>query len=326
MPRVSICIPAHNAAAYLPQAIDSALAQDFTDFELIVLDNASTDDTRAVCERYDDPRFRYEFEAEPGQSIAWNRCVDLAGGHYVILLHADDEIDCGFLTRAVAVLDTDPDVGLVHCAVQHIDEEGNALQLQRLFGSDLVDRNDAILRRLLLEGCVINPAGVLVRREAYDAAGMFTDRVVWGVDWHMWIRIAMEGAVAYLGEPLARYREHGASGTSGVMSSARNGADERWVIDDIFRIAKQRRPDLLPLHRRARRGVAERTWWWAELMCQQGEMRAARKGLRRATAMRPSLIAKPRTWALFAGTYLGYGWFERARERKRTNQSPDRIP
>ena len=317
MPTVSICIPAHNAARYLPQAIDSALGQDFEDFELVVLDNASTDGTRELCERYRDPRFRYEYEGTPGQSIAWNRCIDLATGKYVILLHGDDELRPQFLTRTVEVLDANADIGLVNCAVEHIDEDGAPLEVQQLFDASVLDRDDQVLRRLLLEGCVINPAGVIVRREVYDSVGRFTDQVVWGVDWHMWIRVAMGSPVAYVTEPLARYRQHTASGTSGVMTSARNGPDERWVMDDVFRIAQERRPDLLRLRGAARRGVADRTWWMAERMCQEGEMRAARKGLRNAVMLRPTLMAKARSWALLAATVFGYGWFERVRTRKR---------
>jgi glycosyltransferase involved in cell wall biosynthesis len=316
LPTVSICVPAHNAARYLSAAIDSALAQQYGDFELVVLDNASTDETRAVCERYKDPRFRYEFEPQAGQSIAWNRCLELAQGKYVILLHADDELRPEYLTRAVEVLDANDHIALLHCAAEHIDENGAPLRVQRLFDADLVDRDGVILRTLLLEGCVINPAGVLVRREAYEAVGEFTDKVVWGVDWHMWIRIAMGWPVAYLAEPLARYRQHGASGTSGVMTSARNGSDERWVIDDVFRIAKARRPDLLDLRRGARSGVAERTWWMAEWMCQLGEMRAARTGLRRAISLRPALATAPRTWVLWAATHVGYERFSGGRRLK----------
>ena len=292
----------------------------------MVLDNASTDDTREVCDGYEDPRLRYEYESTPGQSIAWNRCVELASGKYVILLHADDELEPRFLTRAVEILRSNDDVGLVHCAVRHIDENGAPLdkELQHLFDSDVVDRDDAVLRRLLLGGCVINPAGVLVRREAFESAGPFTDRVVWGVDWHMWSRIAMTWPVGYVHEPLARYRHHTTSGTSGVLTSARNGRDELWALDDLFRIAEERRPDLLELRREARHGVANRTWWLAERMCQEGEMRAARKGLRNAIRFWPALAAKGRTWALLAATFLGYDWFERVRQRKR-GQSPRRA-
>jgi hypothetical protein len=101
------------------------------------------------------------------------------------------------------------------------------------------------------------------------------------------------------------------------MTSARNGRDERWVIDDVFRIARNQRPDLLGLQRQAVQGVADRTWWMAERMCQEGDMRAARTGLRNAIRFRPGLMTTGRTWALLAATYLGYDWFERVQERKR---------
>jgi hypothetical protein len=126
----------------------------------------------------------------------------------------------------------------------------------------------------------------------------------------------MGSPVAYISEPLARYRQHTASGTSGVLTSARNGSDEMWVIDDVFRIAAARRPDLLALRPEAENGVADRTWWLAEHMCQEGEMRAARAGLRKAVSIRPGLMTKPRSWALLLATYLGYDWFERIRDRR----------
>src|SRR5262249_16825323 len=237
----------------------------------------------------------------------------------------DDELEPRFLARAVEVLDSDERIQLVHCTAEHIDQQGRPLSSQRLLDHDLVDHDDLILRMLLLEGCVINPAGVIARRDAYETAGKFTDRVLWGVDWHMWIRIAMLGSVGYLADPLSRYREHTTSGTSGVMKSARNAADERWVTEDVFRIIEQRRPDLLGLRDQALRGVAERTWWHAELMCQAGEMGPARAGLRNAVRMRPALAAKPRTWALLAATYLGYDSFERVRGWKRRHSASGEL-
>src|SRR5205085_11637457 len=130
-----------------------------------------------------------------------------------------------FLARAAAVLDAHSEVGLVHSAVQHINTDGSPRDVQWLWNEDRVAPQGELLRRLLLDGCVVNPAGVMVRRTAYENVGDFTDRIVWGVDWHMWARIAMRHSTAYLAEPLARYRHHAQSGTSGVMATARNGTD-----------------------------------------------------------------------------------------------------
>jgi len=323
-PRVSVCIPAYNGARYLGRTVESVLGQDFGEYEVVVCDDASTDDTPGVCERYRGARVRYlRSEERGGAGRAWNRCVEQARGAYVVLLHADDMLDRAFLRRAVAVLDRRREVGLVHCAVQHIDEEDKPLHLQRLYEDDRVDTGEALVRRLLLEGCVVNPAGVMVRRHLYERVGPFTDKIVWGVDWHMWLRIALQAHVAYLADPLAFYRQHATSDTSGVMATARNGSDEVWLMTDIFQLIGRVRPELLELRGQAMRQVAHRTWCFAEQMCQRRLMRASRRGLRRSIQIRPSMLLEGRVWALWAATYLGYRWFVQVRSWK--HQLPVRL-
>jgi glycosyltransferase involved in cell wall biosynthesis len=311
-PKISVCVPAYNAAAYLPAAIDSVLSQEFSDFELVVSDDCSSDDTPRICAGYSDPRFRaVRSEERLRQSGNWNRCLELARGEYVILLHADDELLPGYLERAAAALGANQDAALVSCSVRHIDEDGSPLELQRLFDEDTIDREEVVLRRLLLDGCVINPAGVTVRRAVYDRVGPFTDKIVWGVDWHMWIRIALGSPIAYIAAPLARYREHGHSGTTAVMASGRNARDESWLMDDVFGLIERTRPELAGLRKQARHGVAHRTWCFAESSCEAGEMDAARVGLRNAIRIWPAMALQPKVWGLLAATYTGYRWFAR---------------
>src|SRR5437879_6713033 len=100
VPAVSVCIPARNCATYLTDAIESVLAQDRTDYELVICDNASTDDTQRTCAAYRHPRLRYiRFDTFVGQAANWNRCLERAAGHYVVLLHADDMLAPGFVRR-----------------------------------------------------------------------------------------------------------------------------------------------------------------------------------------------------------------------------------
>jgi glycosyltransferase involved in cell wall biosynthesis len=316
-PKVCVCIPTYNAAAFLADAIGSVLAQTFSDFDLIVSDDASDDETPSICRKYDDPRFRASrSDRRLGQAGNWNRCLELASGEYVILLHADDQLLPGYLERAVAILDANEDVGLVHCAVRHVDEAGQPLALQRLFDDDKIDRDSETLRHLLLDGCVISPAGVTVRRAVYEDVGRFTDSIVWGVDWHMWIRVALRHPVAYLSEPLALYRDHAESGTAAVMASGRNARDERWAIEDLFKLVDSARPGLRALKPDAVRGVAHRTWCFAEAMCARDEMAAARAGIRNAIRIWPGMLGESRTWALWAATFTGYRFFAAAHERK----------
>jgi glycosyltransferase involved in cell wall biosynthesis len=318
VPKVSVCIPTYNTAKYLPEAIESALKQEYADFELVVCDNASTDGTPELCQRYADPRLRYvRHEQLVGQAENWNRCLDLARGDYVILLHADDVLLPPFLSRAAEVMGRDAAVGLVHCAVQHIDPDGAPMCVHRLYDEDRIDPGEVRFRQLLEQGCLINPAGVLVRRTIYEAVGRFTTEIVWGVDWHMWLRASLRGPVGYLAEPLALYRQHPHSGTSGVMATGRTGPDELWAMEDVFRGIPAARKDLLALRRRARARVAHRTWCHAEAMCRAGFPAAARVGIRKAVAIHAPILLRPSVWGLLAATYVGYGWFERIRGWKR---------
>jgi glycosyltransferase involved in cell wall biosynthesis len=318
MPKVSVCIPSYNGARYLGETIESVLAQDSSDYELVICDNASTDDTPRVARSFPDRRVRYvRFDAFVSQSANWDRCLDLAAGDYVVLLHADDLVRPGFLRRALAVLDAHRDVALVHCSVQHIAADGAPLHIQKLYDEDRVDTGDALCRRLLIDGCVVNPAGVMVRRTAYEAAGRFSEEIVWGADWHMWLRIALHNRVAYLAEPLAVYRQHPESGTSRVMATGRQARDEVWLMEDIFGEISRTRPDLLVLRRQAFRQIAHRTWCFAEDMCRRGLVGPARANLRKAVAINPAMILEGRYWALWVSTCFGYQSFQRARVFKR---------
>jgi glycosyltransferase involved in cell wall biosynthesis len=318
MPKVSVCIPTYNTARYLGAAIDSVLAQSYEDFELVICDNASTDGTQELCSAYADKRIKYlRFETLVGQAANWNRCLDHAGCDFIVLLHADDVLLPDYVERATHMMKDHPEAGMVHCAVKYINTDGTEICLRQLYPEDQILPGDQIFKKLLLEGCIVNPAGVMVRREVYERVGQFTDRIVWGVDWHMWLRIAINFPVAYIAEPLALYREHGQSGTTGVMATARNGSDEIWMIEDILSTLPIDRKDLAAIRRPAIRQAAHRTWCFAEEMCRLGYPGATRAGIRKSIGIRPAMMFEGRVWALWAASYLGYEWFSKAQGARR---------
>ena len=317
IPQVSVCIPAYNGQAYLSDTIESVLQQSLSSWELVICDDASTDDTPDICRSFDDPRVRYiRFDENGGQAANWNRCVDATAGEYVILLHQDDLLARRYLERATNILDRHREVGLVHCSVQHVEAKGDHIVVQRLYDEDRVEPGEVLWRQLMLRGCVVNPAGVMVRKQAYETVGPFTTRIVYGVDWHMWSRIALRFDVAYLAETLAFYRKHGQSATTAVAVSARNGSDELWAVEDVFGQIGESRSDLLVMRRLAIQQVAHRTWCMAEDMCRHGFMRAARTGIRRAVKTWPGMVFQERVWGLWIATYVGYKWFWRMRQLK----------
>ena len=125
-PKVGVIVPNYNHARFLPQRLDSVLGQTFQDFELILLDDCSTDDSRSILSQYGgDPRVRIEFnEVNSGSTFKqWNKGVGIARGEYVWIAESDDYADERLLERLVAVLDADPTVMFAYCRSWRVTED-----------------------------------------------------------------------------------------------------------------------------------------------------------------------------------------------------------
>lgn len=130
IPRVSIGVPVYNGERYIAETLDSLLAQTYTDFELIICDNASTDRTRQICEAYagKDPRIRYVRNAENiGASGNYRLALDLASGEYFRWANSDDLFAPAGLERCVEILDREPSVVLAYPKTKFIDERSNVI-------------------------------------------------------------------------------------------------------------------------------------------------------------------------------------------------------
>jgi glycosyltransferase involved in cell wall biosynthesis len=223
-PRVSVLMPACNAARWLPAALDSALAQTFTDFEVLLVDDGSTDATGAVADAYAarDPRVRVIHQANAGLPAARNVAIAAARGDLLALLDADDEWLPEHLAQAVAALDADPALGLVHADIQRIDAAGQPLARHgppRWRG--VADPFAALALRREHVSC---PTAVF-RRRCIDVVGAF-DLQFTGLgceDRDLWLRIVERFPVRYLDRVTARYRMHAGSMSSqrGRMAAAR---------------------------------------------------------------------------------------------------------
>jgi len=313
MPKVSVCIPTYNTARYLPEAIESVLAQEFGDYELVICDNASTDETPELCKKYDDPRIRYvRYEQLVNQGGNWNRCLHLARGEYVALLHSDDKYLPGFLEQRVKALDENPEVGLVFGAVRLIDTEGAEIGTQTLGEKPFIANASEFLSELLF-GCVINPVSPMVRRSCYEAVGRFNEERLWGIDWEMWLRLSARFGVMYSPAVTAAYRMHGTSGTSVGLLEAKNGAEDLQVLESTFREIDER-PELArfgALRRKAYRKLALRTLYAAGYNCEHGNVTGVKQNLRFVIRTDWSLVSRPSVWALWLSCYLG-SWVYRA--------------
>jgi len=207
MPRVSVVIPTYNSSDLVVQAVASVLAQSYADYEIIVVDDGSTDNTRNVLAPYAD-RIRYVWQENQERSAARNRGIRLACGELVAFLDADDVWLSGHLEQHVTALDDNPEAVLAYSSVQFIDTDGLPTKyhghphLGAVGGQTVVQ---SAYPRLCF-GCAMFTCGVVVRRSAFDRAGLFDTHLNLGEDWEMWIRLARQGAFVYVPRVLSQYR------------------------------------------------------------------------------------------------------------------------
>jgi len=279
MPRVSVVIPAFNAERYLRETLESVLAQTWRDFEVIVVDDGSTDGTRSIAEGFGPP-VRWVSQPNAGPSPARNRGIREATGELIAFLDADDLWLPEKLAEQVPLFDAEGRVGLVYCHAERIDAEGRPLPTAQ--APKPVGR---VFEQFLFRNHCPTSA-VVVRSECFDRCGLFPEDMVWAEDWHLWLRIARHYHFAAVPRVLVRHRVHTAALTKQLEKAylgARRVLEEALLPDDppALRTARRR-----GLHRLDRNQALN--------LLALGELRAARRCFRRAIANGP---ADPHAWA-----------------------------
>jgi len=216
MSTVSVIIPAYNQGHYLAEAIQSVLDQTHQDFEIIVVDDGSTDDTRQIAERFSDPRVHYVYQQNRGLSGARNTGIRHARGAYLTYLDSDDQFLPEKLNLLVTELEAKPEIGLVAGQAIPIDETGQ--RIGKMFNKPLPeDCADLLL------GNPLHVGSVMVRREWQETAGFFDETLRSYEDWDMWLRLALAGCrMGWVARPVSLYRFHRAQMTrdGGQMTTA----------------------------------------------------------------------------------------------------------
>jgi glycosyltransferase involved in cell wall biosynthesis len=235
-PQFSVIVPVHNGENYVRQAIESALSQTGVTTEVIVVDDASTDGTRAVVEAFGNS---VRFVSLPKQSTSiatTNAGIALAGGDLIGILHHDDYYLPDKLVRHAEVMAEHPEVGLSYSAQHYVDHRGRWLWTLR---SPVAHRNYVVpgeteLHRLVVQN-YINFSNAVIRRSAYEEVGPYSEPLWWSAEWEMWMRIALRHSVAYLDSPLVAYRLHPNSQTmAATLDTADFLMQLRNVVDTVF--------------------------------------------------------------------------------------------
>jgi glycosyltransferase involved in cell wall biosynthesis len=201
-PRVSVLLPVRNGARFLGEALESVLSQTLADFELLVVDDGSTDETPEILASVEDERLRVLRHERAGLVAALNRGLAEARAGYLARMDADDVSLPRRLERQAAFLDERPRVAVVVPGVEAVDAEGRALRRVTL------PNDDAALRRRLLLRNPFTHGSVVIRTEAVRQVGGYRADYGANEDYDLWRRIARGWELGSVPEVLYRYREH----------------------------------------------------------------------------------------------------------------------
>ncbi len=201
MAKVSIVIPVYNAAATVRRALESIFAQTFTDYEIVLVDDGSTDQTRAILQQYGD-RIQLVEQPNRGPSAARNNGVHHSTGEFLAFLDADDQFLPQRLELSVAALLRDPDAALVYSDMIDVNEAGEDLHRSHISPETA---HAPTMEEMLARIWPIIPSTVLMRRAAFDRAGGLREELISAEDIHFWLLMREQGHFIFLPNKLVRF-------------------------------------------------------------------------------------------------------------------------
>ena len=217
-PLVSVIIPNYNHQFYLEQRIDCVLAQSFTDFEIILLDDCSTDNSRSILESYQTNQLvsHIVFNNQNSGSTfkQWDKGMQLAKGKYIWIAESDDFADTDFLLKTVSLLEKHPNAVIAFSGSQMVDENGCSINLDwdkypsNIATYSLFDNNEFLQKQMLWKNSIYNASMALFKKECIAHIDSFFQSYKYCGDWLFWVEMARQGDVIRINQKLNYFRQH----------------------------------------------------------------------------------------------------------------------
>ena len=258
---VSVIVPNYNHERYLPERLRSIAGQTYQNMEIILLDDASTDNSRAILQKFSSEESRARFIPNAQNSGStfkqWRRGLSQARGKYVWIAESDDGAEPEFLETLVGKLESDPGLSLAYCQLQIVSPNGemfgtpeepwlNEIDPVR-WKKDFVNEGiDEIRRSMLMKNAILNASGV-VFRNAEGIADLVDDSMRLCADWLFWVRLLQRGGVSYVAKPLSRWRLHSSNARTRPAGELEWLEGERVLVEaaEILKLTQAERDRIL---------------------------------------------------------------------------------
>lgn len=218
-PSLVVAIPLYNSEQYIAKTIHSVLTQSYQNFELIIIDNCSTDNSAKIVNSFDDSRVMYmKNKTNLGMYGNFNRCLKETQGYdYVLMLCSDDTIVPDYIQSKIYMFESHPELVMVCNSTQVLTAEGRNLFIRRNMPSGIWDGKE-ILRRSRIYGNIFGePSCVMFRGSILNSIGYFDVKFSYATDWEYYVRVASLGYVGFIDRPLSTFRISTTSGTSKLL-------------------------------------------------------------------------------------------------------------
>lgn len=223
-PKVSFVVPCYKLGHFLAQCVGSILAQSYRDFEVLIMDDSSPDNTPEVAKSFADPRVKHiRNEPNLGHLRNYNKGIELAKGEYIWLISADDWLRSSLvLERFVAIMERAPHVGYVFCPTMKVQDgqEAGVMEYSEISGQDLIIKGHKFLIDYLACANIVPAPAALARKECYVKVSDFPLDLPHAGDWYLWSMFALYYDVGFCAEAMVNRRFHQANMSTAFLKEA----------------------------------------------------------------------------------------------------------
>jgi len=268
MPEVSIIIPVYNAEKFIKKTIESVLSQTYKDYEIIIVDDGSTDNSKKILDEFKD-KVRYFKQANSGVSSARNRAIKEAKGEYIALLDQDDLWYSEKLKKQINFIKKNPNAGMVYSDCYYIDDKDKVIS--RVFENQKFYCGK-IFENLVIENFIPIPT-VLIKKEVLNKTGLFVENYSHAEEYDLFLRISKDYEVGFMNEALAGYRVHDTNLSKNIDKSLQ----EDIIVKEytLKKYAKQ----IEPVKNKIKRKLAEHYYELGRFYQKAGQGKMARQCL-----------------------------------------------